>query len=699
MAKLVIVESPAKAKTIGKFLGKDFLVKASGGHIIDLPKSTLGIKVEEDFQPEYTLIAAKKELAAELKDVAAESSEVYLATDPDREGEAISWHLSRLLKIPEDRTCRVVFNEITKNTVVNAIQEPRKIDMDLVNAQQARRVLDRLVGYQISPVLWRKVKSGLSAGRVQSVATRLVVDREREIEAFIPQEYWTLDALLSPQKAKKKFTAHFYGTEKKKQEPKSLSEVEEILAKLDGQKYFVKDYKEGTKNHNAFPPFTTSVLQQDASRKLGFTTKKTMMLAQQLYEGVEIASIGAVGLVTYIRTDSMRIAEEAIEEVRAYIEDHYGVKYLPAKPNVFKSKKNIQDAHEAIRPTSMTLSPESIKASVTNDQYKLYKLIFERFIACQMAPAKFATINVDIQASDYIFKASSSKRIFDGYMAVYVDKEEEEKENENALPELKPGEELVWHEFVKDQHFTTPPLRYTEASLVKEMEVRGIGRPSTYAPTISTILDRDYIEREKKNLKPTALGICVTDLMIANFSDIADVSFTAAMEERLDEVEEGKKNWVEIIRNFYGPFKIALDKAGDIERVKVPVEETDIPCEKCGAMMVIRSGRFGKFLACPKYPECKNTKPLPADEVKEPCPKCGGKLVQRRSKKGKKFYGCSNYPNCDFASTGLPTGEKCPECGGFLVHGFRGKILCNNFECKYTKAYKKKETETGTEQE
>jgi len=485
---------------------------------------------------------------------------------------------------------------------------------------------------------------------------------------------------------------------KQKIEPKSATEVEEILKQLDGQSYSVKDYKEGTKQRSAPPPFTTSVLQQDASKKLGFTTKKTMMLAQQLYEGVEIAGVGAVGLVTYIRTDSMRIAAEAIDEVRAYIQESFSEKYLPDKPNFFKGKKNIQDAHESLRPTSMSLSPDSIKESLTNDQFRLYKLIFERFVACQMANAKYATINVDIEANGYLFKASSSKRTFDGYMIIYSDKEEE-NEHEAALPDMQKGDALIWHEFLKEQHFTSPPQRYTEASLVKEMESNGIGRPSTYAPTISTILDRDYIERDKKNLKPTALGIVVTDLMVANFSNIADVKFTAEMEEKLDEVEEGKKNWVEVIREFYGPFKTSLEKAGDIERVKVPTEPTDIPCEKCGAMMVIRSGKFGKFIACPNFPTCKNTKPLPSEQIKEPCPKCGGVLLQRISKKGKKFFGCSNYPNCDFAATGLPTGEKCPECGGFLVRGFKGKILCNNFECKYMKTSTKKDTETETETE
>lgn len=696
MAKLLIVESPHKAKTIGKFLGKEYKVLACGGHIIDLPKSKLGIKIEDHFAPQYTLISSKKEIAQELKEEAQKADTVFLATDPDREGEAISWHLASLLKIPEDSSCRVVFNEITKNCVCNAIDQPRGIDLDLVNAQQARRVLDRLVGYEISPILWHKIKSGLSAGRVQSAVTKMVVDREREIENFVPVEYWELDVLLSPQKSRKKFAAHFYGDKKNKIGLNNEEQVLGIIQELEGAEYLVSEYKEGSKSQNPPPPFTTSVLQQDASRKLGFTTKKTMMLAQQLYEGVEINGVGT-GLVTYIRTDSVRIAAEAVNEVREYISANYEAKYLPAKPHFYKAKKNSQDAHEAIRPTSMSFTPEAVKASLTNDQYKLYKLIFERFVACQMAAAKYATISVGITANDrYLFKTGTAKRIFDGFMALYVDSDKEETKTGGTLPEMKIGDQLVWNDFEKEQHFTSPPPRYNEASLVKEMEIKGIGRPSTYAPTVSTILERDYIEREKKTLKPTALGICVTDMMAENFSNIVDLKFTASMEEELDDIENGDKDWVKVVDDFYGPFKQCLDKASQIERVKVPVVETDEPCPKCGAKMVVRSGRFGKFLACPNYPECKSTKPLPADEIKVPCPKCGGKLVQRISKKGKKFYGCSNYPECDFAATGLPTGEKCPECGGFLIKGFKGKILCNNFDCKFVKSAKK-ETEKESE--
>ena len=543
--------------------------------------------------------------------------------------------------------------------------------------------------------MWHKIKSGLSAGRVQSAVTKMVVDREREIENFVPEEFWELDCILSTIKPKKKFTARFFGDTNGKIELKNEAQVLSIMNELENAHYIVSEYKEGSKNHNPQPPFTTSVLQQEASRKLGFTTKKTMMLAQQLYEGVEIQGVGAIGLVTYIRTDSVRIANEAIDDVREYIKNNFDAKYLPNKPNLYKTKKNSQDAHEAIRPVSMSFTPESVKASLSNDLYKLYKLIFERFVACQMSPAKYSTINVGICANDkYIFKASTSKRVFDGFMIVYAS--DKEDENKTTLPEMKIGDEVNWVSFENEQHFTQPPQRYNEASLVKEMEIKGIGRPSTYAPTVSTILDRDYIERDKKTLKPTTLGVCVTDMMAENFPDIVDLKFTASMEEKLDDIESGDKEWVKVISDFYGPFKKTLDKASQIERVKVPVIETDELCPNCGAKMVIRSGRFGKFLACPNYPDCKTTKPLPADEVTVPCPKCGGKLVQRVSKKGKKFFGCSNYPECDFASTGLPTGEKCPECGGFLIRGFKGKILCNNFECKYTKI-QKKETDKESE--
>lgn len=693
--KVLIVESPNKIKSIKKYLPAGYDVKASGGHIMDLPKSKMGIDVDNGFEPQYTLIKEKKDIVKELSEVGKKNKgEILLATDPDREGEAISWHLANLLDIDMDEPCRVTFNEITSKGITNALKEPRKINQELVDAQQARRVLDRLVGYEISPILWHKIKSGLSAGRVQSAVTKMVVDREREIEKFVPEEYWTLDSMLSNKKSRKKFVAHFFGDKNGKIELKNEAQTLQIMSELENANYVVSDYKEGTRHLNAQPPFTTSALQQDASRKLNFTPKKTMMLAQQLYEGVDIEGLGAVGLVTYIRTDSVRIADEAIENVRKYISENYDSKYLPSKPNLYKTKKNSQDAHEAIRPTSMDITPASVKSKISSDLYKLYKLIYERFVACQMSPAKYATISVMIEANGkYVFKASTQKRVFDGFMTIYVN-DDESVEKENALPDMEKGSELIWHEFVKEQHFTAPPQRYNNASLVKEMELKGIGRPATYSTIIETITrKRSYVEPVDKSknsaLKPTALGVCVTDLMAENFSDIVDVKFTAQMETSLDEVENGNMEWKKVVSEFYGPFKKTLEKANRIERIKVPVEQSEEPCPKCGALMVVRSGRFGKFLACPNYPQCKSTKPLPADEIKVPCPKCGGKLVQRISKKGKKFYGCANYPDCDFAATGLPTGEKCPQCGGFLIKGFKGRILCNNFDCKYSTSAKK----------
>lgn len=681
MAKLLIVESPAKSKTISKFLGGEYAVMASGGHIVDLPASKLGVDVANDFHPDYTVIQKKKDLMAELKKAAKQADAVFLATDPDREGEAISWHLSRELNIDGAQDCRIVFNEITPGAIREAVKNPRPIKQPLVDAQQARRVLDRLVGYEISPVLWRKVKKGLSAGRVQSVAVRLIVDRERQITAFTPEEYWTLEALLSQKGARRKFKARYHGlaADGKKKEPKSNEEVAAVMQAAKNQPFVVSKYKEGKKHAYAPPPFSTSMLQQEASRKLNFTTKRTMKIAQDLYEGVETGE-GAVGLVTYIRTDSLRVSEEALADVRAHILEKFGPDYLPAKPNTYKSKKNSQDAHEAIRPTSCARTPEDMRRYLTDEQFKLYRLIYERFAASQMAPAQYATRAADIAAGEHLFKASSSERVFDGFMAAY--KTEAEEEKKQALPALAQGEELQLHDFVSEQHFTEPPARFTEASLVKELEELGIGRPSTYSPIISTILDRQYVEREKKTLKPTPLGEVVTDLMLANFKDIVDAGFTAGMEEKLDEVEEGARNWVEVLREFYGPFEQSVEKAKTIERVKVPVETTDIPCEKCGAMLVVRSSRFGKFLACPNYPTCKNTKPLPENEVQVPCPKCGGKLLKRFSKATRKsFFGCSNYPQCNFAAPGLPTGEKCPHCDGYLYAGFKGRVVCNNPAC------------------
>lgn len=699
MAKLLIVESPSKIKTIAKVVGSEYKILASGGHVIDLPKSKLGVNTQQNFEPEYKVISGKKELLNELKKAAGSADAVLLGTDPDREGEAISWHLANALGIDLDQPCRVAFNEITPKAIKEGLQNPRPIDKDLVDAQQARRVLDRLVGYEISPILWRKIKKGLSAGRTQSPALRLIVEREREIENFVPKEYWSLDVYLSKQGYKTKFAASFVGpVGKKKMELGSAEEVNSILAQLEGAEYKVAQYKEGKRNVHAPAPFTTSLLQQEASRKLGFTTKRTMRIAQSLYEGVELSGEGAVGLVTYIRTDSVRISEDAISQAREYIRTKYGEQFLPAKPNYFKSKKNAQDAHEAIRPTSLARHPEAVRASLTDEQYKLYKLIFDRFIACQMANAIYATKTVDIQAADYIFRATASERVFDGFMAAYIEGQDDGGEEKKAnLPNISEGEVLQFHNFEKAQHFTEPPARYNEASLVKELEENGIGRPSTFSTIVSTIIERGYVEREKKTLKPTPLGITVNDLMCQWFKEIVDVHFTAEMESKLDLIEEGERNWIEVLKEFYAPFKTTLERASQIEKVKVPAEETDVICEKCGRRMVIKSSRFGKFLACPGYPECKNTKPMPEDEVNVPCPKCGAKLLKKTAKKSnKKFYGCSRYPECDFAAPGVPTGEKCPECGGYLVSGFRGRVYCFNLSCPTNS---KNESKTSTKSE
>lgn len=691
MPKLLILESPGKIKTVSKILGNEYTVLASEGHIIDLPASKLGVDVAQDFLPQYAVIPKRKELVASLIKQAEKADSVLLATDPDREGEAISWHLANVLGLDSTKPCRVVFNEITPNAIREGMQVPRPIKQPLVDAQQARRVLDRLVGYEISPVLWRKVKKGLSAGRVQSVAVRLIVDREKEILAFTPREYWSLEALLSQQGGKKKFIARYVGENGKKRELENSEQTNALMKNLAGKPFTVAAYKEGRKQTAALPPFSTSMLQQEAGKKLNFTTKRTMKIAQDLYEGIETGN-GAVGLVTYIRTDSLRVSEEALQEAREEILRRFGKEYLPSKPNVYKSKKNIQDAHEAIRPTSLSRTPESLKGRLTDEQFKLYRLIYERFLASQMAPAQYATRTADILSGESLFRASSSERVFDGFMAAY--RVEAEEESKQPLPKLTQGETLTFHNFNAEQHFTEPPQRYNEASLVKALEELGIGRPSTYAPIISTILDRQYVERDKKALKPTALGTVVTELMVAHFPDIVDVRFTAGMEEKLDEVEEGERNWVAVIKDFYGPFEKTLEKAKNIERVKVPVQQSDIPCEKCGALLVVRSSRYGKFLACPNYPNCKNTKPLPEDEVKVPCPKCGGKLVKRFSKATRKqFYGCSRYPQCDYASPGLPTGEKCAVCGAFTYNGFKGRVVCTNSECPSRADMKAKQAE------
>lgn len=684
MSKLLIVESPTKVKSIKKYLGSGYEVMASMGHIRDLPKSKMGVDIEHDFKPQYINMSDKKELIKSLKYAAANSDEVLLATDPDREGEAISWHLAQILALDMNEANRVAFNEITESGVKAGIAKPHKINLDLVDAQQARRVLDRIVGYKLSPFLWKKVKSGLSAGRVQTVALRLIVEREREIEKFVAEEYWTVDAKLLS--VRKSFTAKLYGFAdgKKIETIPNGEEAERIVRELDNAEYKVAKLKKGTRQKQPAPPFITSTLQQEASRKLGFTGQRTMRIAQQLYEGVDVPNIGTTGLITYMRTDSLRISEEARAAAEKYISGKYGKDYLPAKPRYFKTKSGAQDAHEAIRPTSVTITPESVKESLTAEQYKLYKLIWERFIASLMAVCVQNTVNADITAGDYLFRASGYSVKFDGFTVLYEEGRDDASEDGAALPDMKEGDVLKLKELTPNQHFTQPPARYTEPTLIKALDENGIGRPSTYAPIISNILGRDYIEREKKSLKPTGLGTVVSDLIVEYFDKIVDVKFTAGLEKKLDEIGAGKLGWIDTIKDFYKDFEKLYDKAEaslEGKKVKVPVVETDIVCDKCGRKMVIKSGRFGKFLACPGYPECKNTKPLPEDEVKEPCPKCGGKLVKKISKKGKKFYGCSNYPECDFAAPGIPTGEKCPECGSYIISGIRGRKYCMNSDC------------------
>ena len=684
MSKLIIVESPSKIKTIKKTLGSGYTVMASKGHVRDLPKSKLGVDTEHDFKPQYINMSDKKDLIKELKDAAANSDGVLLATDPDREGEAISWHLAHLLALDLNEPNRVAFNEITESGVKAGIAAPHKIDLNLVDAQQARRVLDRIVGYKLSPFLWKKVKSGLSAGRVQTVALRLIVEREREIEKFNSEEYWSVDAKLLA--GTKSFKAALYGFAdgKKIDVIPNAEEADKIVSELGGAEYIVSALKKGTRKKQPAPPFITSTLQQEASRKLGFTGQRTMRIAQQLYEGVDVPGAGTTGLITYMRTDSLRISEEARAAAYKYITGRYGKEYLPEKPRYFKTKSGAQDAHEAIRPTSIGFTPESVKDALTAEQYKLYKLIWERFIASLMEVCVQNTVNADITAGDYLFKASGYSVKFDGFTVLYEEGKDDDSAEGGALPEMKTGDKLKLKELTPNQHFTQPLARYTEPTLIKALDENGIGRPSTYAPILSNILGRDYIEREKKSLKPTNLGMVVSDLMVEYFDKIVDVKFTAGLEKQLDEIGAGKRGWVDTIKDFYKDFDKLYKKAEESlegKRVKVPDEETDVICDKCGRKMVVKSGRFGKFLACPGYPECKNTKPMPEDEVKQPCPKCGGKLVKKTSKKGKKFYGCSNYPECDFAAPGIPTGEKCPECGSFIISGVRGRKYCMNSEC------------------
>ena len=687
MIKLVIVESPVKAKTIKKYLGKNYEVIASMGHVRDLPKSKLGVDIENDFEPQYIDIKGKGPLIKELKKAGKNADEVFLATDPDREGEAISWHLAGLLNLENAK--RVTFNEITKTGVKQGMDHPRSIDMDLVDAQQARRVLDRIVGYKISPFLWKKVRRGLSAGRVQSVAVRIIVDREEEIRAFIPEEYWTLDAKFSKQDKSRIFDAVFYGNIKGKIKITDKEQSDKILAELENVQYSVSDVKKGTRQKSPPPPFITSTLQQDASRKHGFQARRTMKTAQELYEGVDVEGYGAIGLITYMRTDSTRISDDARNESEQFIKETYGQQYLPEKRRFYKSKVSAQDAHEAIRPTMASLTPDKVKNNLSKDQYKLYKLIWERFIASQMANAVHDTVKVDINAGEYIFKASGYSVKFAGYTVLYEESKETLDEKKNILPELKKGDLLNLNELKDNQHFTQPPPRYTEASLINALEEKGIGRPSTYAPTITTILKREYVEYENKNLKPTYLGEVITNLIKEYFKDIVDVDFTANMENQLDEVEEGSKPWKSTISNFYDGFETTLKNAEismDGTRIKIPDEETDEVCDLCGKTMVIKMGRFGKFMACSGYPECKNAKTL-AKATKGFCPKCGARILAKKSKKGKAYFGCENNPNCDFMSWDEPVAELCPECGKSLLKkkGKNAKLYCSSEACSFEK--------------
>ena len=653
--KLIIVESPAKANTIKRFLGGNTKVVASMGHIRDLPKSKMGVDIEHDFEPEYINIRGKGDLIKALKKDAKEAKQIYLATDPDREGEAIAWHLAHILGIPEDSVCRVTFNEITKETVKESMKKPRKIDMNLTNAQQARRVLDRIVGYKISPLLWKKVKPGLSAGRVQSVAVKLIVDRENEIRNFVPEEYWNIYATLLDEKSKKEFEAKFYGKDGKKIDLHKKEEVDEILANIENGKYIVTNVKLGEKKRTPAPPFTTSTMQQEASRKLGFSLKKTMSVAQGLYEGVKIPEKGTVGLITYMRTDSTRISEEARAAAKEEITKIYGNAYYENR--YYKKSSEAQDAHEAIRPTYINISPESIRTSLTLDQYRLYKLIYNRFLASQMAPAVFDTINVDIDVNKYNFKASGQNLKFKGFMVLYVEgNDSNENDDENVmLPMLEAGQEVKKKKLNPKQSFTEPPARYTEASLVKELEAKGIGRPSTYSPIITTIIERRYVEKDKKQLVPTELGEVVNKLLIENFSDVVNVEFTAKVENEFDDVASGKEEWKQVLRDFYPQFEQEVEKVDkELEHVKLEDEVTDVKCEKCGRNMVVKIGRYGKFLACPGYPECKNVKPFVVT-IDVPCPVCGGKVQIRKSKRGKSYYICENNPkSCNYISWNKP---------------------------------------------
>ncbi len=698
MSKLVIVESPAKAKTIKKYLGSDFEVVASMGHIRDLNPNRLSVDIKKKFTPKYEVIKGKEKLADDLVKLAKKSDYVYLATDPDREGEAISWHLAYLLGLDLDDSNRVTFNEITKTGVTNGMAAPRRIDIDLVNAQQARRILDRLVGYKLSPFLSQKIRKGLSAGRVQSVAVRIVVDRENKIRAFKPEEYWSIDAKFIPKGSRKAFSASFYGNGEGKIKIETGEQAQKLLDEMKDAQPFVEKLRHGTRKHQPAPPFITSTLQQEASRKLGFQSKRTMKIAQELYEGVEIEGMGAVGLITYMRTDSLRLSEDALAAAENYIRNKWGEKYLPSGgPRRFKSRSNAQDGHEAIRPTMVDMDPASVKNSLTADQYKLYKLIWERFIACQMAESLQKTTQADINVGGYIFKASGYRVEFDGYTILYVESSDGgEEEKESELPPLEKDMPLKTKEMLPNQHFTQPPARYTEASLIKALEEYGIGRPSTYATTISTITSRGYVKREGKTLFPTELGEVTTKLMEDRFPKIVNVKFTAQMEQNLDTVEEGECGWVELLTEFYGDFDKTLKAAKEeMKGVKIELEEdkTDLICDKCGKPMVVKFGRYGRFIACSGYPDCKNIVKM-ISKIGVPCPKCGGDVIVKKTKRGREFFGCSNYPNCDFVSWNQPTDQKCPQCGGtlFKKKGKLPKLFCNADGCGFEKEDDTEET-------
>ena len=701
---LVIVESPSKAKTIGRYLGPDYLVKASMGHLRDLPKSKMSVDIEHDFKPNYQPVRGKEELIKELKTASKSVQNVYLATDPDREGEAISWHLKELLNLPDEKALRVTFNEITQRVVTESIAHPRGIDYDLVDAQQARRILDRIVGYELSPLLWKKVRRGLSAGRVQSVATRMVVDREEEIRAFQPREYWSLDVTLTRREKPGSFVAHYFGEEKKRELENEL-QVDEIIADVKDKPFTIETVKKAEKKRSAAPPFTTSTLQQEASRKLNMTPKRTMMIAQQLYEGIEVEGQGTLGLITYMRTDSLRLSEEAMQAAGDFISRRYGKEYYYGKFHTYKTKAGAQDAHEAIRPTHVELAPEEIRSSLTPDQYRLYKLIWSRFLASQMANALYDTVSIDAVCQGHVFRATHQSLRFPGFIAVYEEGRDDDGEPVGSpLPDLQPGQTASADQFDKQQHFTQPPARYTEATLVKAMEEKGVGRPSTYAATISTIEDRDYVVKQDKHLAPTGLGEVVTQLMKDRFQDIIDVQFTANMENKLDAVEAGKQNWVDLLKDFYGDFEKEMQEAETaLEGVhlKVPEEETDEVCELCGRKMVIKMGRFGKFLACPGFPECKNAKPL-VERMPGRCPKCGAGMLKRKSKRGFAYYACERGAECGFMTWDVPTAEDCPECGQTLFKKSgkgRMKPFCINEKCSRflpedQRGYYKKKTDT-----